>query len=49
MVVMIGNIFVLKFLEKDLGVVMFLVELVIEVGFFLGVFNIVYGIYDVVN
>lgn len=49
MVVIIGNIYVLKFFEKDFGVVMLLVEFVVEVGLFLGVFNIVYGMYDVVN
>lgn len=49
MVIVIGNIFILKLFEQDLMVIMCLVELVLEVGIFKGVFNVVYGGEDVVN
>lgn len=42
-VIMCGNIFVLKLLEKDFLSVLFIVEFVVEVGFFFGVFNVVNG------
>lgn len=46
MVFVIGNISLMKFLERDFGVCMMLMELVKEVGFSDGVVNVIYGRYD---
>lgn len=49
MVLVVGNMVVLKFFEKMLLLMEKIVELIEEVGFLSGVFNVVYGVYDVVN
>lgn len=48
-VIIMGNMFIFKFLECDFGVVMIFVEFIKKVGFFEGVVNIVYGVYCIVN
>lgn len=49
MVIVFGNLFILKLFERMLFLMEKLVELFFEVGFLKGVFNVVYGVYDVVN
>lgn len=48
-VIVCGNVFILKLLECDLLVFVELVKFMIEVGFFVGVFNVVYGNKEVVD
>lgn len=49
MVIVFGNMFILKLFEWILLLIEKLVEFFEKVGFLKGVFNVVYGVYDVVN